>query len=391
VVDLDAPVLHHFDAGCFEGLGHAIVADSQLEPHQGRRSLEQLVEVACQRRGPAEDHDGVEGMHQIRKLGDNLLAKEPLVGVHRVDWKDLGAGVYEVFGYAPGRAHAVRMGAQDRDDGVMVCAKQVSHLIGGGGGVGGHGVLRRGPQHSESAMRRGMGAPSTNLQTPVVHASGLSRRFGRRWAFARVDLTIQAGERWLLVGGNGSGKTTLLRVISTILRPSLGELSLFGQSTKGRPTTARRRLALLSHHAGLYEDLDSFDNLRILARLGGNDPREIPSLLERVGLDPTRADPLRAYSAGMRKRLQLAAMLLQKPDLVLLDEPFAALDPKGCDQVARIITELPGAVVVASHQLRRAASICDKALLLGDGVPRWRGPAADVERAWSTLHPEESA
>ena len=85
------------------------------------------------------------------------------------------------------------------------------------------------------------------------------------------------------------------------------------------------------------------------------------------------------------------AMLLQQPELVLLDEPFAALDPRGCDDVARIISEFPGTVIIASHQLRRAAAICDRALLLGEGVPRWRGAAEDVERAWAALHPEASA
>jgi len=224
--------------------------------------------------------------------------------------------------------------------------------------------------------------------TPVLACTDLSRRFGQRWAFARVNLTVAPRERVLLVGGNGSGKTTLLRVVSTILRPSHGSFTLFGLDPRNHPTAVRRRLALLSHHAGLYEDLDAHDNLRIIARLGGWALGDLDALIARVGLDPARTDPLRAFSAGMRKRLQLAAMLLQKPDLVLLDEPFAALDPKGCDEVARIISELPGAVIIASHQLRRAASICDRALLLGDGVPRWTGPADDVERAWSALHPE---
>ena len=223
---------------------------------------------------------------------------------------------------------------------------------------------------------------------PVLVCTDLSRRFGQRWAFARVSLEVRAGERLLLVGGNGSGKTTLLRVISTILRPSHGSFTLFGQDPRRHATAVRRRLALLSHHAGLYEDLDAKDNLRIMAKLGGRTTGDLDALIDRVGLDPRRTDPLRAFSAGMRKRLQLAAMLLQQPDLVLLDEPFAALDPKGCDAVARIIASLPATVIIASHQLRRAAAICDRALLLGDGVPRWTGPAEDVERAWATLHPE---
>ncbi len=223
---------------------------------------------------------------------------------------------------------------------------------------------------------------------PALVCEDLSRRFGQRWAFARVSLRLDAGERLLLVGGNGSGKTTLLRVLSTLLRPSHGSMSLFGQDPTRDVAGVRRRVALLSHHAGLYEDLDARGNLRVLGRLGGWPVDGLDGLIRRVGLDPARTDPLRAYSAGMRKRLQLAAMLQQEPELVLLDEPFAALDPRGCDDVARIISELPGTVIVASHQLRRAATICDRALLLGDGVPRWRGAAQEVERAWRTLHPE---
>lgn len=217
---------------------------------------------------------------------------------------------------------------------------------------------------------------------PVIEATGLGRRFGARWAFTHVDLTVQPGERLLIVGANGSGKTTLLRVLSTILTPTVGQLRLFG----GRPVhAARRELALLSHHVGLYEDLSGLDNLGVLARIldrRGPDPR---ALLRRVGLEPDRPDPVRAFSAGMRKRLQLAALLLQQPALVFLDEPFAALDPQGCADTAAIIGELEGAVLIASHQLSRAAAVCEGALLMHAGQPRWQGPAAQVSRAWSQL------
>ncbi len=104
---------------------------------------------------------------------------------------------------------------------------------------------------------------------PALVCEDLSRRFGQRWAFARVSLRLDAGERLLLVGGNGSGKTTLLRVISTLLRPSHGSMSLFGCEPTNDVAGVRRRVALLSHHTGLYEDLDARDNLRVFGRLGG--------------------------------------------------------------------------------------------------------------------------
>ena len=221
---------------------------------------------------------------------------------------------------------------------------------------------------------------------PVIEAEQLCRRFGRRWAFARVDLQVEAGARLLVVGANGSGKTTLLRVLGTVLRPSQGKLRLFGTDPAQDPMAGRRRLALLSHHSGLYEDLSARDNLGVIARLGGHGAHDAAALLAQVGLDD-RPDPIRAFSAGMRKRLQVATLLLQRPELVLLDEPFAALDPAGVDDVAALLRGLGATLVVTSHRIAKAAKLCDRAILLADGLPRWTGPAHDAVRAWSALHP----
>jgi len=222
--------------------------------------------------------------------------------------------------------------------------------------------------------------------SPVIEAEQLCRRFGRRWAFARVDLQVAAGESLLVVGANGSGKTTLLRVLGTVLRPSQGNLRLFGTDPAQDPVAVRRRLALLSHHSGLYEDLSARDNLGVIARLGDHGAHDAAALLEQVGLDD-RPDPIRAFSAGMRKRLQVATLLLQRPELVLLDEPFAALDPAGVDDVAALLRGLGATLVVTSHRIAKAARLCDRAVLLEDGLPRWTGPADDAVRAWSALHP----
>lgn len=230
--------------------------------------------------------------------------------------------------------------------------------------------------------------------TPVVETSNLSRRFGARWAFARVSLTVSPGERVLLLGANGSGKTTLLRVLSTVLGANEGDLRLFGHDPRREPEVVRSRLALLSHSVGFYEDLGALDNLRVFGELLGlrahrGAPLGREALCEtlvQVGLDPQRADPIRAFSAGMRKRLQIAAVLLKRPDLVLLDEPFAALDPTGMDQMAALIRGLPGAVIIASHQVERASALCDRGLLLDKGLPRWQGPARDAWAAWKAVH-----
>ena len=219
--------------------------------------------------------------------------------------------------------------------------------------------------------------------TPVIETHQISRRIGRTWALARVDLTVQEGERLLVLGSNGSGKTTLLRVLATLLTPTRGGLRLFGQDVAADPLAARRRIGLVTHSPGVYEDLSGLDNLAVQASLLG---LPVPAdLLARVGLDQ-RPDPVRNYSAGMRKRLSFALMLHKQADLVLLDEPFAMLDPAGMDQAAALIRDLPGTVVVASHQVRRASALCDRALLLEEGLPRWLGPASEAWEAWGALH-----
>ena len=208
----------------------------------------------------------------------------------------------------------------------------------------------------------------------------LARRFGRRWAVARVSFDVPRGGRLLITGANGSGKTTLLRTLATALRPHHGRATFDGQDLWSDRARLRGRIALLSHAARLYDDLSATDNLRVWARLGGT-PVEPGALLERVGLPVGRPEPVRTYSAGMRRRLALALTLLKKPDLLLLDEPFSALDPEGRELVIRIVREITDTgttLVVASHLPRVAARLCDQGLHMEAGQIVWAGPAAQA-------------
>jgi heme exporter protein A len=225
------------------------------------------------------------------------------------------------------------------------------------------------------------------MSTPVLETDALSRRFGSRWALARVTLRIEPGERFLIVGGNGSGKTTLLRILATALPRSIGGLSVFGLDPERDRAAVRAQLALLSHKSAIYEDLCASENLDIVCRLAGQ-PLGAEALLAQVGLAP-RPDPVRFYSAGMRKRLAFARLVAQKPALALIDEPYGQLDPEGFDLVDGLMDQLAKngtTVVIASHLVERAAAQCDRALLLEAGQPRFLGPAADVPKAWRVLH-----
>ena len=227
----------------------------------------------------------------------------------------------------------------------------------------------------------------------AIEAHDLGRRFGHRWSRARVDLEVPAGQRVLVVGANGSGKTTLVRTLSTLWAPSRGTLRIFGLDPVEQRFKVRQTLALLSHQPGLYEDLSGTENLALTLRMQGiKDLSEIPGLLETVGLDP-RPEPVRTYSAGMRKRLAFARLLAQKPRLALIDEPYGQLDPAGFELVDGLLDHLRDrgvTTVVASHLVGRAALRADVALLLEEGQVRWRGPATAITRAWKVLHGTES-
>ena len=220
------------------------------------------------------------------------------------------------------------------------------------------------------------------MTAPAVEAWELGRRYGRRWALGGVSFSLPAGCVAMLVGRNGSGKSTLLRVLATAIRPDHGTARLAGHDVRGERQEVRRRVALLDHHSYHYEALTARENLRVAASfLGGLEAERAETLLARVGLGSRADDPVSSFSAGMRKRLALARVLLQDAEVVLLDEPYGELDPPGFRLLDQLIDELRGrgrTVVMATHLVERGRASCDRALALADGLLAWSGPACEV-------------
>jgi len=179
----------------------------------------------------------------------------------------------------------------------------------------------------------------------------------------------------MLLGPNGSGKSTLIRCLGTALRPHHGTVHLGGHNLWEERAALRSRIAYLGHQPHLYDDLSGPENLSVWARLGGYTP-DIPALLARVGLDPDRRDPVRTFSAGMRRRLALARILLKSPNLVLLDEPFTALDPAGrllLMEVIRSLQDSGATLLMATHHPSVARQVCGSALILDAGKVVYSG------------------
>ncbi|WP_223645212.1 heme ABC exporter ATP-binding protein CcmA [Corallococcus sp. EGB] len=214
--------------------------------------------------------------------------------------------------------------------------------------------------------------PLPSGSAPAIALHDVSKRYGRRWALARLTYALPAGRSLLLTGHNGSGKTTLLRLVATALGPTAGRVEVLGRDAVRDRDAVRRDVALLSHASFLYEDLTAQQNLMVLGRLLGVDaPQDVAdALLNRVGLTRRTDSPVRGFSAGMRKRLAIARLLMKAPALALLDEPFGELDPAGIGDMERVIAELKAAgttVVLATHLIEQGLSLCEERLHLQDG------------------------
>ena len=209
----------------------------------------------------------------------------------------------------------------------------------------------------------------------AIDATGVARRFGTRWVLRGVTLQVRSGETVGLLGSNGSGKSTLLRILATLLRPNAGSASISGHDIVRAPDEVRARIGFLAHEPGLYEDLTAEENLRFAATMlgsqgAGTAATEINAALARVGLTHAARERVRGFSAGMARRLAVARLLLGRPQLLLLDEPYSNLDAEGIAMMSGVITEIVqrgGAALVVLHELAPAAGILSRTLTLRDG------------------------
>lgn len=202
--------------------------------------------------------------------------------------------------------------------------------------------------------------------------SDISRRYGRRWALARISFALPKGESLLLTGHNGSGKSTLLRILATSLSPTLGQLKILGFDARTDQKQIRPLIALLSHDSFLYEDLSAQENLLFLANLLPlpNPKDHVKEALAKVGLSSRANHPVRQFSAGMKKRLSIARLFLKSPKLALLDEPFGELDPEGIALMKQLVGQLIAqgtTVVLATHLVEQGQALCRRRLHLRDG------------------------
>jgi heme exporter protein A len=203
---------------------------------------------------------------------------------------------------------------------------------------------------------------------PAIDLRGLTRHFGERTALRGVTVQVAAGQTLAVLGRNGAGKSTLLRILSTLLRPHAGKVSVLGEPLPKRAFAVRGKLGFLGHDPLLYRDLTGRENLRYHARLWSVDLDRVEELLAVVELGRRADDPVRLLSRGMLQRLAICRAVLHQPQLLLLDEPRANLDPAAGELLEPLIGRSSGATrVLTSHDPAAALAEADLVLGLKDG------------------------
>ncbi len=216
---------------------------------------------------------------------------------------------------------------------------------------------------------------------PAVALREVSRAYGDRLALAGVSLTLPRGATLAVFGANGAGKTTLLRILATLLRPHAGEARVLGHTLPREGWAVRGRVGFLGHEPLLYRDLSARENLRFHAQLHGVAAARGDALLEAVGMARRADEPVRALSRGMAQRVAICRAVLHQPELLLLDEPLANLDPGAAGAVAPLIGRESGATrVLISHDVEQGLAEADLVLGLRAGRPELVARADAVGR-----------
>ncbi|MFF3538924.1 ATP-binding cassette domain-containing protein [Streptomyces sp. NPDC002466] len=221
---------------------------------------------------------------------------------------------------------------------------------------------------------------------PAIVVEGLRKRYGDKQALDGLDLTVGAGTVQGILGPNGAGKTTAVRIMSTLLRPDGGRVEVAGVDVRTRADEVRSRIGLLGQNAAVDEELGGRQNLEMFGRLHHLGARRAGAradeLLARFGLADTGNKAVKQYSGGMRRRLDLAASLISRPQVLFLDEPTTGLDPRGRTEVWNAVRSLVDGgttVLLTTQYLEEADQLADRIAVVDHGKVIAEGTADELK------------
>lgn len=233
-------------------------------------------------------------------------------------------------------------------------------------------------------MSEDASAPPADEESPPVKARGLVKRYKEVLAVDHIDLNVRRGDVYGFLGPNGAGKTTTLRMALGLIVPTEGTVELFGLDPLREGARALAGVAGFVEAPRFYPYMSARKNLELLAALDGNGARQrIGEVLETVELTPRGGHRVGGFSHGMRQRLGIAAALLRRPRLLVLDEPATGLDPAGMRDMRLLIRRLADegiTVLLSSHQLPEVQELCDRVAIVSSGRVVYEGALSDLRR-----------
>lgn len=222
-----------------------------------------------------------------------------------------------------------------------------------------------------------------NGQEVVLRTNGLSKKFGRRWAAKDLNLEVHRGDVFCFLGPNGAGKSTTIRMILTLLMPTAGSIEMFGMDLHKKRSAVLSRVCGIVEKPDFYLYLSAYKNLEILGSMTRRiEKREITEALEVVGLKARSFEKVKTYSHGMKQRLGIAQALLTRPELIILDEPTAGLDPQGTKEVRELIRKLSRdremTIFLSSHLLSEVELVATRMAVINRGELIAQGSVSEL-------------
>lgn len=221
----------------------------------------------------------------------------------------------------------------------------------------------------------------------TIEVKNISKKFGNQMALDQVSFEVQPGEIFGLLGPNGAGKTTCIRIILDIFKPDSGTVSIFGSGMK---ESKKDKIGYLPEERGLYQDIALEDCLLYLASLKGLTKsiasERINAFLDKFNLSDHKKKKVKELSKGMQQKAQLITTLVHDPELVIIDEPFSALDPVNTQMVKDILREqrsLGKTIVMCTHQMHQVEELCDRLVLINQGKSVLYGNLLDIQKKYA--------
>jgi len=220
----------------------------------------------------------------------------------------------------------------------------------------------------------------------AIEVRGLTKSYGDRRALKGIDLSVNRGERLVVFGPNGAGKTTLVKILSTLVKPSAGDVWLDGINIRDKPAQIRRKISLVSHQTFLYDNLTIYENLKFYGEMYDvpDLEQQIREVVSWVQLESRLHDRVGTLSHGLQQRAAIARAVLHNPSILFLDEPEVGLDPQAVTVIRDILGNISAAsrtVVMTTHNLERGLELADAVIILNRGKIAYQASGREVNKA----------